>query len=43
MEQALIESLSGVLEHALTQYPGRYLAMLELALENTLEVLEKLL
>jgi DNA-binding transcriptional regulator YbjK len=32
---ALIESLSAVLEQALTDYPGRYLAMLELALENT--------
>jgi len=30
----LIESMSDVLEVALTQYPGRYLAMLELALEN---------
>lgn len=30
----LIESLSGVLEQALTEHPGRYLAMLELALEN---------
>src|SRR5213596_2632337 len=26
----LIESVSSVLEHALTRYPGRYLAMLEL-------------
>ncbi len=31
----LIESLSAVLEQALTEYPGRYLAMLELALDNT--------
>jgi DNA-binding transcriptional regulator YbjK len=33
--EGLIESLSDVLEHALTVYPGRYLAMLELALEGT--------
>jgi DNA-binding transcriptional regulator YbjK len=32
--QGLIESLGAVLEQALTEYPGRYLAMLELALEN---------
>jgi DNA-binding transcriptional regulator YbjK len=32
--QALVESVSAALEQALTQYPGRYLAMLELALEN---------
>ena len=31
----LIESLSAVLEQALTEHPGRYLAMLELALEGT--------
>jgi DNA-binding transcriptional regulator YbjK len=31
----LIESVSSVLEHALSQHPGRYLAMLELALEST--------
>ena len=31
----LIEFLSGVLEQALTQHPGRYQAMLELALEST--------
>jgi AcrR family transcriptional regulator len=31
----LIESVSSVLEHALTRYPGRYLAMLELALAST--------
>jgi DNA-binding transcriptional regulator YbjK len=31
----LVASVSGVLEHALTQHPGRYLAMLELALEST--------
>jgi AcrR family transcriptional regulator len=31
----VIESISDVLEHALTRYPGRYLAMLELALEST--------
>jgi DNA-binding transcriptional regulator YbjK len=31
---ALIDSLSAILEQALTEYPGRYLAMLELALEN---------
>jgi DNA-binding transcriptional regulator YbjK len=30
----LIESLSAILEHALTEHPDRYLAMLELALEN---------
>jgi DNA-binding transcriptional regulator YbjK len=30
----LIESVSDVLEQALTEHPGRYLAMLELALEN---------
>lgn len=33
--ESLIESLSDVLEHALTEFPGRYLAMLELALEGT--------
>lgn len=33
--QGLIESLSAILEHALTEYRGRYLAMLELALEGT--------
>jgi AcrR family transcriptional regulator len=32
---ALIESLSAILEQALTEHPGRYLAMLELALEAT--------
>jgi AcrR family transcriptional regulator len=31
----LVESLSAILEHALTEHRGRYLAMLELALENT--------
>jgi DNA-binding transcriptional regulator YbjK len=31
----LVDSVSGVLEHALTQYPGRYLVMLELALGST--------
>jgi DNA-binding transcriptional regulator YbjK len=31
----LVDSVSGMLEQALTQYPGRYLAMLELALEST--------
>jgi DNA-binding transcriptional regulator YbjK len=30
----LIESLSAILEQALSEYPGRYLAMLDLALEN---------
>jgi DNA-binding transcriptional regulator YbjK len=30
----LIDSLSGVLEQALTEHPDRYLAMLELALQN---------
>lgn len=33
--QALIKFLSGVLDEALTRYPGRYQAMLELALEST--------
>jgi DNA-binding transcriptional regulator YbjK len=32
--QGLIESLSAILEQALTEHPDRYLAMLELALEN---------
>jgi DNA-binding transcriptional regulator YbjK len=32
---SLIEFISGVLEDALTEHPGRYLAMLELALEST--------
>ena len=31
----LVDSVSRVLEHALTQYPGRYLVMLELALKST--------
>jgi DNA-binding transcriptional regulator YbjK len=31
---ALVESVSAALEQALTRYPGRYLAMLELALHN---------
>lgn len=31
---ALIDSLSAILEQALTEHAGRYLAMLELALEN---------
>jgi DNA-binding transcriptional regulator YbjK len=31
----LIESLSVILEQALSEHPGRYLAMLELALEGT--------
>ncbi|MDT5054207.1 MAG: hypothetical protein QOF66_2573 [Mycobacterium sp.] len=33
--RVLIQFVSGVLEHALNQHPGRYLAMLELALQST--------
>jgi DNA-binding transcriptional regulator YbjK len=33
--QGLVESVSAILDEALTEYPGRYLAMLELALEST--------